>query len=365
MSVFPITFEDKVDSPEFIAWLATFGAEKKMTAAEINLVRDALNELHTTKVPIVGGKIPSEYLPSYVDDVLEFLNLASFPVIGEIGKIYIALDSNYQYRWTGTTYVQFSSGIEFPASDDFIYGVKNKLSKRIDNLLTDNLIFAHTCQTGTTLYGTIVTAGNSAFSLGSHANYGSLLNAVAASKVTSAATLGSVACYRNSFSHINSTAAAKFKTETFITITNAVAPLTSRLCSGFVNYSWSGGSNVNPSAHAILSFCNDDGEDYLKFCHRKIDGTVGVLSMGNLFPAKFINQAHVYQCCFYFIGNHHGFATIKDLVTGNYFESAIVEVYKSFESNGLTFVNHINNNTTAEAVGFAQSGHITKYIYGL
>lgn len=110
MSVLPITFEDKEDSPEFIAWLATFGAKKKMTAAEINLVRDALNELHTTKVPIVEGKIPSEYLPSYVDDVLEFANLASFPVIGESGKIYIALDSGFPYRWGGSVYVQVGGG---------------------------------------------------------------------------------------------------------------------------------------------------------------------------------------------------------------------------------------------------------------
>jgi hypothetical protein len=45
MSVLPLTFEDKVDSPELVAWLATFGAEKKLTAAEINLIRDAINEL--------------------------------------------------------------------------------------------------------------------------------------------------------------------------------------------------------------------------------------------------------------------------------------------------------------------------------
>ena len=112
MSLFPITFEDKVDSPEFIAWLATFGAEKKLTAAEINLVRDALNELHTTKVPIVGGKIPTEYLPTYVDDVLEFADFDAFPTTGETGKIYLALDTNKTYRWTGSVYVQIGGSTE-------------------------------------------------------------------------------------------------------------------------------------------------------------------------------------------------------------------------------------------------------------
>lgn len=56
-----------------------------------------------------GGKVSSAYLPSYVDDVLELANLASFPVTGEIGKIYIALDSNRTYRWGGSVYVEVSN----------------------------------------------------------------------------------------------------------------------------------------------------------------------------------------------------------------------------------------------------------------
>lgn len=52
------------------------------------------------------SKIASAYLPSYVDDVLEFANLAAFPATGETGKIYIALDTNREYRWSGSTYIQ-------------------------------------------------------------------------------------------------------------------------------------------------------------------------------------------------------------------------------------------------------------------
>jgi hypothetical protein len=37
-----------------------------------------------------NGKIPENQLPSYVDDVLEYANLASFPITGESGKIYVA-----------------------------------------------------------------------------------------------------------------------------------------------------------------------------------------------------------------------------------------------------------------------------------
>jgi hypothetical protein len=60
----------------------------------------------------LGGdiKISSAYLPSYVDDVLEFANLASFPLTGDTGKIYVALDTNFTYRWGGSSYVEISSG---------------------------------------------------------------------------------------------------------------------------------------------------------------------------------------------------------------------------------------------------------------
>ena len=61
--------------------------------------------------PLDGSaKISSTYLPSYVDDVLEYSSLAAFPVTGETGKIYIALDTNKCYRWSGSTYIYITSG---------------------------------------------------------------------------------------------------------------------------------------------------------------------------------------------------------------------------------------------------------------
>lgn len=61
-------------------------------------------------VPIkVGGKIPAADLPSYVDDVLEFANVAAFPGSGTAGVIYIALDTSYVYRWTGSTYLRINT----------------------------------------------------------------------------------------------------------------------------------------------------------------------------------------------------------------------------------------------------------------
>ena len=56
-----------------------------------------------------GGLVPASQLPAYVDDVLEYANLAAFPATGETGKIYIALDTNITYRWGGSVYVEISS----------------------------------------------------------------------------------------------------------------------------------------------------------------------------------------------------------------------------------------------------------------
>lgn len=56
-----------------------------------------------------AGKVPSTQLPSYVDDVLEYDNLAGFPGTGEAGKIYVAKDTGKVYRWSGSVYVEISS----------------------------------------------------------------------------------------------------------------------------------------------------------------------------------------------------------------------------------------------------------------
>lgn len=72
---------------------------------------NALDSRLNTKADLVEGKVPASQLPSYVDDVLEYANLASFPTTGETGKLYIALDTNLIYRWTGSTYATTSSAL--------------------------------------------------------------------------------------------------------------------------------------------------------------------------------------------------------------------------------------------------------------
>ncbi len=73
-------------------------------------VTDAEKVTWNSKADLVAGKVPASQLPAFVDDVLEYANLAGFPVTGESDKIYVAIDTNKTYRWSGTAYVEVGSG---------------------------------------------------------------------------------------------------------------------------------------------------------------------------------------------------------------------------------------------------------------
>ena len=57
-----------------------------------------------------NGQVPSTQLPSYVDDVLEYASVATFPTTGVTGKIYVETTGNTTYRWSGSAYVKITSG---------------------------------------------------------------------------------------------------------------------------------------------------------------------------------------------------------------------------------------------------------------
>lgn len=69
------------------------------------------------KADLVGGKVPAEQLPSYVDDVIEVADYASLPATGEADKIYITVDNNKCYRWSGTVYIEI---VASPGSTDAV-----------------------------------------------------------------------------------------------------------------------------------------------------------------------------------------------------------------------------------------------------
>ena len=73
------------------------------------------------KADLVAGKVPASQLPAYVDDVEEYANVAAFPVTGESGKIYVALDVNLTYRWSGTVYVEISPSLALGETSSTAY----------------------------------------------------------------------------------------------------------------------------------------------------------------------------------------------------------------------------------------------------
>ncbi|MFS2189803.1 SGNH/GDSL hydrolase family protein [Mucilaginibacter sp. Mucisp84] len=109
-------------------------AEVNDMASAINSKQDALGftpENSANKNVVNGyagldstGKVAAAQLPSYVDDVLEFANFASLPGSGETGKIYITTDTNSEYRWSGSAYIQI---VASPGTTDAVpEGTTNK-----------------------------------------------------------------------------------------------------------------------------------------------------------------------------------------------------------------------------------------------
>ena len=95
------------------------------TVSSIAITPAAIGAINTNQLGVasgvatldVSGKVPTAQLPSYVDDVIEGANLAAFPGTGSTGVIYVALDTNKPYRWSGTVYVEISAS---PGSTDSV-----------------------------------------------------------------------------------------------------------------------------------------------------------------------------------------------------------------------------------------------------
>ena len=73
------------------------------------------------------GQVPARQLPSFVDDVLEYASKSAFPARGETGKIYVALDTNLTWRWSGSAYVEISKSLALGETSSTAYpGDKGK-----------------------------------------------------------------------------------------------------------------------------------------------------------------------------------------------------------------------------------------------
>lgn len=109
----------------------------KALSADITLVASDVKAIPTSQKGTANGVaeldanglVLSSQLPSYVDDVLEYDTKTDFPTNGESGKIYIATDTNLQYRWTGTQYVEISSSLALGETSSTAYrGDRGKIA---------------------------------------------------------------------------------------------------------------------------------------------------------------------------------------------------------------------------------------------
>lgn len=85
--------------------LAMSAADRVLTPHSIGAIVNVNNGL--VKLDS-GGKVAAAQLPSYVDDVIEAANFAALPGTGATGVMYVTLDTNKTYRWSGSAYVEIS-----------------------------------------------------------------------------------------------------------------------------------------------------------------------------------------------------------------------------------------------------------------
>jgi hypothetical protein len=101
-------------------------------------------DLRIRTVPLNAfSKIDSIYLPSYVDDVEEYSSLTSFPLVGESSKIYVALDTNKIYRWSGSLYIEISEALVTSVNGDVgdvVIPIDDKVNKIGDTMTGDLII---------------------------------------------------------------------------------------------------------------------------------------------------------------------------------------------------------------------------------
>lgn len=93
-------------------------ADVTVTASDVSAVATSAVGAASGVCPLdSGSKVAAIYLPGFVDDVLEYANLAALPGTGTAGIIYVTLDTNKTYRWGGSSYTEISPS---PGSTDVV-----------------------------------------------------------------------------------------------------------------------------------------------------------------------------------------------------------------------------------------------------
>jgi len=131
-----------MESYEFIQQtlneLARSTKKGSVTSARVaNIIRSVLERAEgrlqeltsemAKKADVVNGKIPSSQLPDGYDDIQEYVTREAFPPTGVEGIIYVALDTNITWRWSGSTYSIMNANLALGETSSTAYpGNKGK-----------------------------------------------------------------------------------------------------------------------------------------------------------------------------------------------------------------------------------------------
>lgn len=112
---------DARNAADVSAW-AKADTKPSYTAAEVGAIPTTQKGANSGVAELdENGKVPSSQLPSYVDDVLEYDSIDDLPLTGETGKIYVVLDTNKTYRWSGSAYVVISPSLALGETSSTAY----------------------------------------------------------------------------------------------------------------------------------------------------------------------------------------------------------------------------------------------------
>lgn len=115
--------------------------EADMNTANDNIANLQLDKVDHSYLFDDNDNVKSDLLPSYVDDVLEYADKEHFPTTGESGKIYVALNNNLTYRWSGSAYVEISASLALGETSSTAYpGDKGK--KNADDIANIKTTYA-------------------------------------------------------------------------------------------------------------------------------------------------------------------------------------------------------------------------------
>lgn len=130
-AISPYTLRQVLESYATIELVKELIANAKIDPSQIDLSSYAKKTDIPTKlsqldnddnyVQTIEGIIPAQYLPSYVDDVIEYSSSSLFPNPGDAGKIYVDTTTNLTYRWGGSNYVEISKSLALGTTSNTAY----------------------------------------------------------------------------------------------------------------------------------------------------------------------------------------------------------------------------------------------------